>query len=240
MLDLTVGLMFKDEMGALSQWLEFVKSLEPKEIIAIDDYSTDKSPEFLESEGVTVLRNHKTDTSQGWAVLRNLINKLATGKWILQLDADELLSKEAKEILTERLEDISVRMYWLKRIHLVEDENHCLPVGSYDIQARLYRNLKEMEWRRPIHEILCYQGVGVPQNVGEFPVLDKPAILHYKFLKSPEALVQWAKRWEPVLWESAKAGINLRPVIEEVLKSKGRKFGELPILQEVPEQFKRR
>src|SRR5215469_11292600 len=81
------------------QWISdtlrsaIAQTWEPKEIIVVDDGSTDRTLDVarqFESKGVQVF----TQTNQGAAATRNAAFKLSQGDYIQWLDADDLLSPD--------------------------------------------------------------------------------------------------------------------------------------------------
>lgn len=76
---------------------------EKYEIIVVDDWSTDWSREIIESYG-TLIKKIYLRKNSGLAVARNAGIKKARGKYIIFLDADDYLNREAIFIMTEFLD----------------------------------------------------------------------------------------------------------------------------------------
>lgn len=85
------------------------------EIFIVDAYSTDKTLEIAKKYGAKIIQHKFENQAQqfNWA-LDNLEIK---NKWILRLDADEYLTEELKNEISEKLENISVDIngFYLRR-----------------------------------------------------------------------------------------------------------------------------
>lgn len=97
MTKLSVVLAVRNEEKNLPDCLESVRQL-TNEIIVVDEYSTDKTREIAEKFGAKVyLEPHHNI----FHITKQKALNYATGDWILQLDADEVVTPElAKEIQT--------------------------------------------------------------------------------------------------------------------------------------------
>lgn len=97
MAKLSVVLATKNEENNLPKCLGSVKDI-ADEIIVVDEYSTDRTVEIAKSFGAKVyLELHH----EIFHITKQLALNKATGDWILQLDADEIITKElSQEIKT--------------------------------------------------------------------------------------------------------------------------------------------
>lgn len=94
-LKLSVVLATRNEEENIARCLESVKSI-ASEIIIFDEYSTDKTREIAESFGAKVYFEPHHDI---FHITKQKALEKAKGEWILQLDADEVVTPElAKEI----------------------------------------------------------------------------------------------------------------------------------------------
>jgi len=100
MIKLSVILATRNEEENIGRCLESVKNI-VDEIIVVDENSTDKTREIAEKNGAKVFLEPHHDI---FHITKEKALEKATGDWILQLDADEVvtseLSKEIKEVLT--------------------------------------------------------------------------------------------------------------------------------------------
>jgi len=133
------------------------------EIVVVDDHSDDKAT-------VEYLNEYKTHiklfyrTFDGDHTQKNYLNSLCTGDYILQLDADELISRELIEVLPEFLESNNeTDLFIMPRINTVEgltseyiakwrwNVNEAGWVNFPDWQMRLYRNCEWVKWDGLLH-----------------------------------------------------------------------------------------
>lgn len=98
---LSVVLATRNEEGNIGRCLESVKDI-ADEIIVVDEYSTDKTCEIAQKFGAKVFSEPHHEI---FHITKEIALEKAAGDWILQLDADEVvtseLSKEIREVLNE-------------------------------------------------------------------------------------------------------------------------------------------
>jgi glycosyltransferase involved in cell wall biosynthesis len=148
------------------------------EIVVVDDFSNDEiTKNILEKFKTQITLKYRT--FDGDATQKNYLNSLCTGDYILQLDADELVSNEFIDMLPSLLESNNeVDLFIMSRINTVEgltDEyikkwrwnvNEKGWVNFPDCQMRLYRNCGWIKWDGLLHStILGYKSfVFLPQD----------------------------------------------------------------------------
>lgn len=94
---LSVVLATRNEEENIARCLESIKKI-AGEIIVFDEYSTDKTREIAEKFGAKVFLEPHHDI---FHITKQKALQQAQGEWILQLDADEVVSQElAKQILS--------------------------------------------------------------------------------------------------------------------------------------------
>lgn len=97
MIKLSVVLATRNEEENIGRCLESVRNI-ASEMIVVDEYSTDKTREIAEKLGAKVFLEPHHDI---FHITKQIAMNKAKGEWILQLDADEVVSPElAKEIMT--------------------------------------------------------------------------------------------------------------------------------------------
>jgi glycosyltransferase involved in cell wall biosynthesis len=97
--EVTVAICVRDGEKYIEEAIESAKnqSVDPVQILVIDDGSQDNSASLAETKGCTVIRQGPL----GLAAARNKAFKTATTPWLFFLDADDLMSKGAlKHLLT--------------------------------------------------------------------------------------------------------------------------------------------
>lgn len=102
MMKLSVVLAARNEEENIGRCLDSVKGV-ADEIIVVDEYSTDKTVEIAKKYGAKVFLEPHHDN---FHVTKQKALEKATGEWILQLDADEVitpdLAKEIKSVVSEQ------------------------------------------------------------------------------------------------------------------------------------------
>ena len=146
------------------------KYSENNECIILDDYSDDSDTlqvfENLSNSNFFKVYKHKLD--RNYSEHKNYGKSLCQGKYIFQIDDDELPT----ETLLENLKDIielnnDVDLFWIPRINDFKGVNNQnaaqwgwklspyedrLIVNWPDPQGRLFKNLPHIEWKRRLHE----------------------------------------------------------------------------------------
>lgn len=107
---LTVVILTKNEEGKIARCLERVRWAD--EVVVVDGLSTDRTVEICRGFGATVVL-HPFEGS--FAMDRNLGLSRATGDWVLQIDADDLVTPEfqdaAEAMLRSRCLHAALRFY---------------------------------------------------------------------------------------------------------------------------------
>lgn len=140
------------------------------EIVVVDSYSTDRTPEIARQAGAVFYQNHFEDYGQQ----KNFALQKAGHDWILNLDADERVSPELKKTvmeLKEKQPPENVAAFAMKRkaFYLGRWIRHS---GWYpDRKIRLFKK-SAATWQGRIHERLQVSGDVVPLS---------GAILHYTY-----------------------------------------------------------
>lgn len=133
------------------------------EVVVLDDHSTDRvTLDYINDYKPSINLFHRE--FDGDASQKNYINSLCKGDYILQLDADEMITPEFIKMLPELLEQNSqVDLFILPRINTVEgltqewidkwrwNVNKKGWVNFPDWQMRLYRNCDWVKWDGLLH-----------------------------------------------------------------------------------------
>ena len=94
---LSVVLATRNEEENIGRCLQSVKDI-ADEIIVFDEYSTDKTKKIAESFGVKVYLEPHHDI---FHITKQKAIDMAKGEWVLQMDADEVITKELAKEITE-------------------------------------------------------------------------------------------------------------------------------------------
>jgi len=140
------------------------------EIIVVDDFSEDKTAEIATSCGAKVIQHKFEDFEKQ----KNFAGANAQYNWILNLDADERLSKELQESIINFKQNTTVDACKMTRLNFI-GEDAIKRCGWYpDKKLRLYNKLKAAWAGGPVHEhVKLQKGAAVKVLKGD--------IIHYSF-----------------------------------------------------------
>lgn len=166
---LSVVLATYNEERNIGRCLEAVKDL-ADEIIVVDGKSTDNTVKIAKKYKAKVILVDNNPTH--FHAQKKLAIDAACGEWILQLDADEVVTPELSKEIISKIQDLrsNINGYWIPR------KNYFLgrfleKGGQYpDYTMRLYRNGKGNLAAKDVHEQASVDG-----EVGHL----KNPMLHY-------------------------------------------------------------
>jgi glycosyltransferase involved in cell wall biosynthesis len=123
------------------------------EFIIADSFSTDNTVTLIRNKGLEVIQREW----QGYSATKNHANTLATGDFILSIDADEALSPELARAIQEFKINPTADVCHVNRL-----TNYCgqwIRHGGWypEFKARIFRR-GMAEWRGTIHEDLVLIG----------------------------------------------------------------------------------
>ncbi|HKI45474.1 MAG TPA: glycosyltransferase [Balneolales bacterium] len=146
--DLLISLcmIVKNEEAMLPACLESVRSV-VDEMIMVDTGSTDSSAEIARAFGVNVIDH---TWNHNFAEARNDGLKRAKGKWILVLDADEVLTEQSGKKLRETVTNTKADALTL----IIRNPTPKGELQTYSdfTLTRLFRNNDQYRYERMIHE----------------------------------------------------------------------------------------
>jgi glycosyltransferase involved in cell wall biosynthesis len=133
-INLSVTLATYNEAANIGRCLEAVKDL-ADEIIIVDGSSTDDTVKIAKKYGAKVTI---TDNPEIFHINKNKANDLARGHWILQLDADEVVTPELGEEVKQKIQNTEYRIQNKKQSRLFARHQHALeqrdgPIGSQNL-----------------------------------------------------------------------------------------------------------
>lgn len=117
------------------------------EHVIVDDKSTDNSPEILKnylSKNKNVVLFLNNEKSLSVSILRNQAVKASNGKYILNLDSDDILFENAVEILVRKAEEEKLDLCYGTMTYIDDEGNPYRPsvsVGSEYKPGRLIKNV---------------------------------------------------------------------------------------------------
>ena len=178
---LSVVLATFNEEENLDRCLSAVNGL-ADEIVIVDGTSQDKTVEIAKSYNAKVI---VTTNPPNFHINKQKAIDRATGDWILQLDADEVVSEGlANEINGILKKDPEENGYWMPRKNYFLGR-FLMKGGQYpDYTVRLYRNGKGKLPQKDVHEQAVIEG-----KIGYL----KEALLHYPYKDFKFYVTKWMR-----------------------------------------------
>jgi hypothetical protein len=137
----------------------------------------------------------KESAFQGhFADWKNELNKMCSGDYIFQIDADELPNEELLQALPDVLTNSGSDVILTPRINIVEGitpqhlqmwgwkQNDKGWVQFPDYQWRIFRNTPNITWKNKVHEVL--DGY---KTYAYLPELEEYSLYHYKHISRQES-----------------------------------------------------
>ena len=157
-MQLSVVIITFNEEANIGRTLESVQPVVGKgkgEIIVVDSGSTDRTVEIAKSFGAKVF----VEEWKGFAAQKNSAIERACGEWILSLDADEELSREARDFIALHLAEVlslhpDIDAFWLNRRNYFLER--WIRFGGFypDPKLRFFRRGSGSFENRAVHEDL--------------------------------------------------------------------------------------
>lgn len=152
---LSVALAVYNEENNLKTCLESVKKI-ADEIIIVDGGSKDKTLDIAKQFGAKIIQ---TNNPQIFHLNKNKAIAACSGEWILQLDADEIVSQglaiEIKKVISS---NEKINGFWIPRKNFFLGK-FLTKGGQYpDYTLRLYKNGKGQLPGKDVHEQAVVQG----------------------------------------------------------------------------------
>lgn len=187
---LSAVLIAKNEEKMIQDCIESLKFC--NEIVVVDDGSEDRTAEIAKRFTDKVFKNE--DKSKGFveAVRKFAINK-ASGDWVLIVDADERITKELADEITEAIKSNKYSGYKIVRKNYYLGNN---PWPATEKMERLFKRDLIREWNWTLH------GSPPVDNLGE---LKEPMIhfTHSDLTSMLNKTIEWSD-------EEAKVRFNLK------------------------------
>ncbi|MCA1320519.1 glycosyltransferase [Bacillus tianshenii] len=171
---ISLCMIVKNESKLLRRCLESVVGL-IDEIIIVDTGSTDDTKEISREFTENV---YEYKWNENFSNARNYAASKATSDWILVLDADEYIYRnhliEVKQFINESKELFDI--FAVNIINFVGENGENVIQHKH---VRFYKNNREIEFFRSVHEQLRYKDVTKEVKIGTLPIL---TIFHSGYL----------------------------------------------------------
>ena len=197
-ISISYAILTHNEDKSLKQLLDFLieHKDENDEIVILDDFSD--NPKTIEILDFYVSAHNivyeQRELLKDFANQKNYLTRMCKSSYIMNIDADEMLSKFFIENIKEVLEaNPTIDLYWLPRVNTVDGltQEHINKWGWQvnekgwinwpDVQGRLYRKRPNILWERPVHERI----IGYREH-SFFPQEKNWAIIHKKDIDKQE------------------------------------------------------
>lgn len=146
---LSVVILIKNEEGNILDCLEGVLGAE--EILIIDDFSEDRTPEVIESLHRKNIKVLKHPLENDFSKQRNFALSKAKNDWVLFLDADERVSPELLEEIKNKIKSEQFDAYRIKRTDVMWGRKMRFGEVGNTRLVRLGKR-KAGKWRMNVHE----------------------------------------------------------------------------------------
>ncbi len=154
MIHLSVVLAVHNEAACLARCLDSVKHI-AGEIVVVDGESSDDTVAIAKSYNARVI---ETTNKAMFHTNKQMAMDAATGDWILQLDADEVVDDELCQFIQHELNNSSYAAFWIRRKNWFL-ERFLTKGGQYpDPVIRLYQKGRATLPQKSVHEQMVVDG----------------------------------------------------------------------------------
>ena len=170
-ISISYAILTHNEDKSLKQLLDFLieHKDENDEIVILDDFSdnpkTIKILDFYVSAHDIVYEQR--ELLKDFGNQKNYLTRMCKSSYIMNIDADEMLSKFFMENIKSVLEaNLTIDLYWIPRVNTVKGltQEHINKWGWQvneqgwvnfpDYQGRIWRNRPNILWKNKVHEVL--------------------------------------------------------------------------------------
>ncbi|MBI2103747.1 glycosyltransferase family 2 protein [Candidatus Woesebacteria bacterium] len=189
-MSLSVVILTKNEQENITDCIKSVKFA--NEIIIIDDNSTDKTIQIARKQGAKIFER---SLNGDFAAQRNFGLNKVTSKWVLFLDADERVSRQLAEEISQALNDsfVAASGFYVRRQDFLWRKP--LKYGEVGNIKFLRLALKKAgQWQRKVHETYKVSGrvKALKYPINHYPHQDIKVFLeHINFWSSLHADANW-------------------------------------------------
>ena len=204
MTKLSVALATHNEEDNLERSLNSVKSI-VSEIVIVDGESQDKTVEIARRYGAKVIIR---ENPVMFHINKQKAIDEATGEWILQMDADEVVSPRLASEIKSKIQNpkSEINGYWMPRKNYFLGR-FLMKGGQYpDYTLRLYKKGKGRLPQKDVHEQAVVEGkVSYLEN----------ALLHYPYKSFSFYLLKW-NRYNDLLAGQIREELGNKNKIERI------------------------
>ena len=170
-ISISYAILTHNEDKSLKQLLDFFieHKDENDDIVILDDFSD--NPKTIEILDFYVSTHNivyeQRELLKDFANQKNYLTRMCKSSYIMNIDADEMLSKFFIENIKEVLDtNPTIDLYWIPRVNTVDGltQNHIDKwkwnvnekgwVNWPDYQGRIWRNRPNIMWKNKVHEVL--------------------------------------------------------------------------------------
>lgn len=151
-IDVSAVIIAKNEAGRIGKCLKSLSWAD--EIIVVDGFSTDDTVNIAASFGARVIQHKFTGS---FADERNVGLDNARNDWVLQLDADDIVTDNFRDKLKDALsrkEDVAVYKFRRKNFFL----GHSMDHGGFHHYIPNLVNRKRVRYQGEVHEVPVFEG----------------------------------------------------------------------------------
>lgn len=190
---LSLCMIVKDEERNLAKCLDSVRALQP-EIIIADTGSTDRTVEIARQYGAQVFSFSFERVD--FAAARNQTLARASGRWILMLDADEVLEPASAPLVQAVIAgNENAGYYFARRNHASDAEGF-----TTDYAVRLFPNRPDYRYRGRVHET-----IDAAILAGDSRLLTSGIVIDHNFISHRETRRRKNHRYIEILKEEIEA-----------------------------------
>jgi tetratricopeptide (TPR) repeat protein len=172
-MELSLCMIVKNEESSLPNTLNSVKGI-VDEMIVLDTGSTDRTVEVAQEFGAKV---YHFEWCNDFSIARNEALKYVQGKWVLVLDADEVLTPGIVRDMKKAMKRPRHLVINLVRHEIGASQS------PYSLVSRLFRNHPEIRFSRPYHAMVDDSVQDLLQREPDWQIvsLSSVAIEHYGY-----------------------------------------------------------
>ena len=168
---ISYSILTHNETDSLMKLIDFLVEHkdDEDEIVILDDFSDNEDTKKILDATVSIydIVYEQRHLFKDFSGQKNYLKKMCSGKFIFNIDADEIPHKQLIKNIKPILEsNPTIDLYWVPRVNIVKGltDNH---IGMWnwrvnkkgwinwpDWQGRIWKNRANIRWTKEVHEIL--------------------------------------------------------------------------------------